>query len=550
MQKTSVFFSALMSVLVLTGLVAASTPRLISYQGFITDGGGSPIDGTASITFSIYDADVGGAQLWTENHASVSIDSGVFTVLLGSITPLDDSVFNDSSRYLGVAIGGDPEIDPRSQLLSVPYSYRVDGLEGAEGGTVHGSVNIISGDEVGTLKITGSAGDSVIINPSAGIVLLATDDNGDVRMTIAIGADDVATVSFYDPVDVKSGDRAVGKKTVSIDNSGIVFFGTTPADTTIRIDTLGNFRGHGQMAMGANSTNGGAWATVFGYNNNVSGDSSTILGGYDNSVSGPNNTITGGVSNDIHGRFGFIANGLNNLIDTAAYFSSIGGGKNDTVLSEESVIAGGTLNYISANVGSILGGVNNRVTGSYGSVLGGLANQANGTQSVAIGTRARANHDGSIVIAASNAVMPADSVRSGTENQIVLRADSGIYITRFPEQAADNGGKLINTSTDASSRYYKENLKEVSGSDILTKLEALPLYQWNYVAEPDISKHMGPMAEDFHASFSLGGDNKTISGVDRNGVALAAIKALIVQNRNLTERIEALEKKLSEADPH
>jgi hypothetical protein len=37
---------------------------------------------------------------------------------------------------------------------------------------------------------------------------------------------------------------------------------------------------------------------------------------------------------------------------------------------------------------------------------------------------------------------------------------------------------------------------------------------------------MGPMAQDFRAAFELGSDDKRISTVDADGVALAAIQAL------------------------
>ena len=46
-------------------------------------------------------------------------------------------------------------------------------------------------------------------------------------------------------------------------------------------------------------------------------------------------------------------------------------------------------------------------------------------------------------------------------------------------------------------------------------------------------RHVGPMAQDFHAAFGLGGDDKHINTVDADGVALAAIQGLhqIVQEQ-------------------
>ena len=39
-------------------------------------------------------------------------------------------------------------------------------------------------------------------------------------------------------------------------------------------------------------------------------------------------------------------------------------------------------------------------------------------------------------------------------------------------------------------------------------------------------RHMGPMAQDFRAAFGLGEDERHISTVDADGVALAAIQGL------------------------
>ena len=41
-----------------------------------------------------------------------------------------------------------------------------------------------------------------------------------------------------------------------------------------------------------------------------------------------------------------------------------------------------------------------------------------------------------------------------------------------------------------------------------------------------ISQHIGPVAQDFHAAFSLGSDDKSITTVDAEGVALTAIQGL------------------------
>jgi len=49
---------------------------------------------------------------------------------------------------------------------------------------------------------------------------------------------------------------------------------------------------------------------------------------------------------------------------------------------------------------------------------------------------------------------------------------------------------------------------------------------WNYKTQDDSIRHIGPMAQDFRAAFGLGEDDKRITTIDADGVALAAIQAL------------------------
>ena len=67
---------------VLVGSVLSDSPKMISYQGQLTDSTGSPIDTTVSITFTIYNAATAGNIKLTENHTSVIVSEGLFSVIL------------------------------------------------------------------------------------------------------------------------------------------------------------------------------------------------------------------------------------------------------------------------------------------------------------------------------------------------------------------------------------------------------------------------------------------------------------------------------------
>lgn len=98
-----------------------------------------------------------------------------------------------------------------------------------------------------------------------------------------------------------------------------------------------------------------------------------------------------------------------------------------------------------------------------------------------------------------------------------------------------------------SDRNLKENFAAVDAKTMLEKVASLPVTQWNYKKEGAAEKHVGPMAQDFHAAFGLNGDDdKHISAVDESGVALAAIQGL---NEKLKEKdVEIAELKKSVAE--
>ncbi|HEX7653611.1 MAG TPA: hypothetical protein VF607_08895, partial [Verrucomicrobiae bacterium] len=49
--------------------------------------------------------------------------------------------------------------------------------------------------------------------------------------------------------------------------------------------------------------------------------------------------------------------------------------------------------------------------------------------------------------------------------------------------------------------------------------------QWSYKKDTGV-RHLGPMAQDFHAAFAVGSDERHIASLDEDGVALAAIQGL------------------------
>lgn len=111
----------------------AEVPQVINYQGYLTDGVGSPVaDGPYQIVFTIYDTPTGNPGIWNSGSQTVSVVNGLFTYQLGSVSLLDDDLFTDTLRWLGIKVGLDPEMTPRTKLTSQPYAYQALRSDSAE----------------------------------------------------------------------------------------------------------------------------------------------------------------------------------------------------------------------------------------------------------------------------------------------------------------------------------------------------------------------------------------------------------------------------------
>ena len=77
-----------------------------------------------------------------------------------------------------------------------------------------------------------------------------------------------------------------------------------------------------------------------------------------------------------------------------------------------------------------------------------------------------------------------------------------------------------------SSREIKHGIEPVSPRELLAELLELEIFTWSYSRDASGARHLGPIAEDFHAGFGLGPDERHISPGDTAGLALAAIQAL------------------------
>lgn len=129
---------------------------------------------------------------------------------------------------------------------------------------------------------------------------------------------------------------------------------------------------------------------------------------------------------------------------------------------------------------------------------------------------------------------------SGIGNFVITGSTS----TSTALQLSPSGNLTIAGSlTQSSSRELKTDIEAVDTAAILDGVNQLDLATWAYNTEPGVT-HIGPMAEDFYATFNVGATPTGIAAVDADGVALAAIQALTTQNQALQAQVDALEARL------
>ncbi len=412
-----IIFSALLTVGVASAWAAA--PDSVNYMGILTTPGGAPVaDGDYSVTFSIYDVASGpNAALWSETQ-SVSTSGGLFSTLLGSVTPLTASVFSGPNRFLGITVNGDPEMSPRMPLVSVPFSSRVETIDGASGGTVSDSLAV-----AGMLHIT-SGGlkfpDGTIQFTQAGAANGLPEGGG--TMTGPI-------ISVGDPpITMGKGNFGSGNE-----NTGVNSFVAGEANTASGdYSTIAG--GYGNVSTGEDMDTTGTPTSSEGSESGVAhpypclglpaAGYSVVSGGSRNSALGGGSIVGGGASNNANGYCSAILGGYCNY--TIFHSSAVVGGQRNEARGAASFIGGGMQNTAAGSYSTIPGGYYNSAGGHFSFAAGGSYNSAEGYSSFVAGKRAKttSNASGSFVWADYT---DADFT-SDNPNQFLIRAGGGVGI--------------------------------------------------------------------------------------------------------------------------
>jgi hypothetical protein len=138
----------------------------------------------------------------------------------------------------------------------------------------------------------------------------------------------------------------------------------------------------------------------------------------------------------------------------------------------------------------------------------------------------------------------------GSKTTFMLKPNSQVFTIQRDDvnlmQSRSNGDLWIaGALVGPSDRAMKADFADVDRQQVLQKLVEMPITTWRYKTDEEI-RHIGPMAQDFRAAFSLGADDKTIYPIDSIGISLVAIQALHQQVQAKDQQIAELQAQLAE----
>lgn len=196
----------------------STVPKLMSYQGRVTDSAGVAIGSTAAVNravaFRLYSVSSGGTASYNETQ-TVTISGGEFSVLIGNGTGLTglpgptspasplktlDTIINTattSALYLGITVDDgnsstvDAEISPRQQLVTGAYSMRSLMAESVASGAV--TSTMLGANSVDTNQLAANAITTAKIKDGS----VGADDIGGAAITSA--KIDTTTVGIWTP---------------------------------------------------------------------------------------------------------------------------------------------------------------------------------------------------------------------------------------------------------------------------------------------------------------------------------------------------------------
>jgi len=318
--------------------------------------------------------------------------------------------------------------------------------------------------------------------------------------------------------------------------------------------------GERSLAIGPNTEAGGQWGIALGYNAEVVGASGVALGynafsdlassvalGHNAAALHTHSVALGSFSGSSGSRsvaIGYLAT-AESLQSTALGALAVADQPDTVILG---AIAGVNSATVSANVG----------VGTTAPLAPLHVARDDGTAGILVQENALDPAGRTLFTLANrgNTKFEIKETGSGTRWQFTNSGDA-FRVSKFGTgqvefQVKNNGdawvlGDMIvgGTLLELSDRNQKHTIVRLDGVSVLDKLAQVPVSEWSYKGESADQRHIGPMAQDFHAAFGLASGETRISARDMAGVNMAAVKALAAENRALKSANSELEGRIS-----
>lgn len=128
--------------------LASAVPLVLQHQGRLLDAQGAPVDGTLTLTTSLFSTASGGSAIWTEANPGVVLQDGYYAVALGDTTPIQPYMLASNALWIEVAT---PTTLTRVPLGSAPWAARAAMSDGVQLAPVSETCNSAN---MGRLRMT------------------------------------------------------------------------------------------------------------------------------------------------------------------------------------------------------------------------------------------------------------------------------------------------------------------------------------------------------------------------------------------------------------
>lgn len=562
---------------------AADIGTAFTYQGSLENGSG-PVTDNCDFRFGLWDAAAGGNQVGNSPQSVnfVVVADGVFTVTMD----FGAGGIDGAARWLEIEVKCPPDVGftsllPRVALTPAPHAIRASKGVGPpnalEVDTATGNVGIgtdspffplhvpsasvsgraIYGQHTAAVGVTYGVYGRSDSTDGRGVYGEATPGSGTTygvygqsNSTIGLGVYGVATAGVggtygvYGRSDSNSGRGVSGFASAS---TGSTYGGRFLSDST---DGRGVF---GWATAGSGTTYGVSGRSDSNFGLGVHGvasaGSGTTYGGWFESNSNTGVGVYGVATGGVGGAYGVSGRSDSNSGRGVFGFASANSGTTYGVYGQTTSPDGfagyftgpsGSKNYFAQNVGIGTSAPDVRLH-----VDGGAdASLIDGSGYLVVGSMNSTNivMDTNEIIARNNGAADDLFLNNGSGNVGILRSTTSHPLHVGTNTTNGNGAHLTagGTWTNGSDRDSKQNFSPIDTQAILQKVAELSLTRWQYKGESDNVHHIGPVAQDFFAAFEVGHDERYITTIDADGIALASIQELDRQARARDRDIDDL----------